>query len=104
MDEEMNISDLISNPDSIIQEIDNNKWSAGDYSGNSEDFFEKFSRYISLAFLISFISLIFLQRGITAAIFGRFINMEKSAISVIVQALCIGIVSSISAFYSLRSN
>lgn len=70
-------------------------------SGNTMDFFEAFSKYISLAFLITFISLIILQPRVKYLIFAKFLGYDRKILIQIVQAISIGVISSFSAYHTL---
>jgi len=69
---------------------------------HSLDFFDIFSKYISLAFLITFIALILIQPRIKYLVFGRLLGYDKKILIQIMQAISIGVISSFSAYHTLN--
>lgn len=73
-----------------------------DYVREDVDFFDVFSKYISLTFLIAIIALIFIQPRVKYMLFGRLLGYDKKILIQVVQAISIGVVSSFSAFHTLN--
>lgn len=66
------------------------------------EFFDKFSKYITLAFIITFISIILLQKKVINLFFSKFINSDQRFGLIIFQSVLIGVISSFSSYYTLN--
>lgn len=64
-----------------------------------QDFFDKFSKYITLSFVIFFISLLFLQKGLINMFLSKIITINNRVTFVVIQAIFIAVFSSISSYY-----
>lgn len=99
---EVELADLISN---VSEETNQNVAQNGPWKAKRqvepEDPFDRIGKYITLFFIITFISMISLQQELLVSTIGRFIKLDKKLIVQIIQSIIISITSTFYVYYAI---
>lgn len=98
---EVELADLISNA-SEENQIGNQEgsWKAK-RQVEPEDPFDRIGKYITLFFIMIFISMISLQQELLVTTIGRFIKLDKKLIIQIMQSILISLTSTFYVYYAI---
>lgn len=100
---EVDIGDLISNAsDELDQQMQMPRegWKAQKQI-EPEDPFDSIGKYITLFFILSIITLIFLQQELLVMTLGRFIKLDKKLVVQMIQSILISLTGTFYVYYTI---